>query len=272
MDTAGIGSSALCQVMEELGDATDYQRAKEMKEADPKAKAPIKHMKETAERRLAQVMLAYFLLLNLLVEEASALPGKLQEHEHRRLWVLLQACPHLFSGDFESDVFTDLTRLLPETTTTDLKSRIRIACKAFSGLLRKAIFNPDTGQQQQPPFYCVIDEVQVTVTERLGDFMSGDNSTERPILREIWLLWTGVLNFWQMRLVLSGTGIEQQALENTLSSDALKEHTYQTKSDIGAFDDPASQAEYIRRYLPASWSDPSRQEFFARAWAWLHGR
>lgn len=110
-----MGSSDLWRVMEEVDDAKDYRRAKSMKEADKEAKAATNHMQEVAERRLPQFLLDRFLLLNLLVEEAQALPGGLREKKHSRLWVLLQGLPHIFSGDFESDIFTDLTRLLPET-------------------------------------------------------------------------------------------------------------------------------------------------------------
>ena len=90
-------------------------------------------MREVAEKRLAQLLLARFLLLNLLVEEAKRLPGGLQEKEHRRLWVLLQAYPQIF-GTTNIDIFTDLTRLLQGTSTTDLTRRIREKCVALSEL------------------------------------------------------------------------------------------------------------------------------------------
>lgn len=253
-------------VMQELDDALDYRRARTMKEADKEAKLAIEHMREVAERRLSQLLLARFLLLNLLVQEARALPGGLQEKEHRRLWVLLQARPQIF-GDFKVDIFTALTRLLREADTRDLKDRIYDQYQQLSGL-RQEVHNPATGKDTTPPFFCVLDEVQITVTQRLGEFMSGNNSTKRPILREIWLLWTTE----QMCLVLSGTGIEQQALKDVLLSAALKENPYRTKSDVGAFEDPDTQAEYIKRYVPADWSEPRWKEFLDRAWAWLRGR
>jgi hypothetical protein len=102
--------------------------------------------------------------------------------------------------------------------------------------------------------------------------MSGDNSTGRPVLREIWLSWSTVLQPEQMRLMLSGTGIELQALTDTLDSSALKRERYDLKSDVGAFEDTGSQAEYIRRYVPANWTDPHWSQFLVRAWAWFHGR
>jgi hypothetical protein len=258
--------------MSELDDARDYQRAKKKKEADPKTKAAIKHIRETAERCLAQLLLARFLLLNLLVQEARKLPGGLQEKEHRRLWVLLQAQPNqIFGADFKEDIVTEFARLLRHASIYDLKDRIRDQFLELSFLLTK-VENPATGQDQRPPFFCVLDEAQVAATLRHGEFMSDDELTKRPVLREIWLLWSTVLPPEQMRLVLSGTGIELQALRDTLESSALKGERYDIKSDIGAFEDPGSQAEYIKRYVPACWTDPQWMEFLVRAWGWLHGR
>jgi hypothetical protein len=75
-----------------------------------------------------------------------------------------------------------------------------------------------------------------------------------------------------MRLVLSGTGIEFQALQDTLLSSACKIQPYQVVYDIGAFDDPQKQAEYIRQYIPATSDNPYWEDFFTRAWTWFHGR
>jgi hypothetical protein len=128
-DRAGKGSGDLWQIMGELDDARDCKRAKTSKEADSKAKATIEHIREAAEYRLAQLLLARFLLLNLLVQEARKTLGGLQEKEHRRLWVLLQAQPNrIFGANFKVDIFTALARLLQHASTNDLKDRITSFC------------------------------------------------------------------------------------------------------------------------------------------------
>jgi hypothetical protein len=256
--------------MGELDDAQDYKRAKAKKDTDPKARAAIEHIRETAEHRLAQLLLARFLLLNLLIQEAQQVQGGLQEKEHRRLWVLLQAQPEIF-GNGKDDVFTTLARLLQHTSIYDLKARI---CKQYQDVrpVLTKVLNPATGADKVPPLFCVLDEAQIAASLRCGDFTSGDYSSKRPVLREIWLLWSTVLQYWQMRLVLSGTGIDLQALQDTLGSSGLKEEPYHLKSNIGAFEDPQSQAEYIKKYIPAHWTNPRWSEFLVRAWAWFHGR
>jgi hypothetical protein len=119
---------------------------------DLKAKAAIEHIRETAERRLAQLLLARFLLLDLLVQEAENLPGGLQDKEHRRLWVLLQVQPNgVFGTHFEVDIFADLAQLLRYTSTHDLQDRIRTRYRQLSRILRK-VRNPATDTDERPPF------------------------------------------------------------------------------------------------------------------------
>lgn len=258
--------------MNELDYAQDYDRARASKEANPKAKTAIEHMREAAERRLAQLLLARFLLLDLFVQEAREIPGGLQEKEHRRLWVLLQVQPNrIYGANFKVDIFTALARLLRHASTYDLKDRIASKYQELSFLLAK-VRNPATGGEERPPFFCALDEAQIIATLRQGEFVSEDGSTPRALVREAWLLYTTVLQPEQMRLVLSGTGIKLQDLKDTLSSSALKRELYEIKFDIGAFEKPGSQAEYIKRYVPASWADPNWVEFLVRAWGWLRGR
>ena len=189
----GIGSCDLSLVLNELDEAKDYERAKKINDNDeePQAtEAAIKHIRGVAKRRLAQLLLARFLLLNLLVQEAGKLPGGLQQKEHRRLWVLLQAESMIFGQHFEGDVFTNLSRLLRGASAKDLEDLIFDQFLDLHPLLDEDR-DPETGAT--PPFFCVLDQVQVTVAPqsgRLSKFMSGDGKTRRPNLREIWLSWS----------------------------------------------------------------------------------
>jgi len=258
--------------MRELDNAKDYTNAKEIMGAGfgPEATTrAITHMRETARRRLAQLLLARFLLLGLLVQEAGE---GLQQKEHRRLWVLLQVQPRIVGRHFEGDVFTDLTALLQGAETHELERRIRRKRAELYHMLQP-VRNPATSTNDIPPFFCVLDEVQATVASpsgRLGEFMSDANKTARPTLREIWLEWSSISQ--EIRLVLSGTGIQFQDLEDTLSSTACKEQKYDIVRDIGAFDSREDQTEYIKRYLPAAWDEVQWEEFLDRAWRWLRGR
>jgi hypothetical protein len=75
-----------------------------------------------------------------------------------------------------------------------------------------------------------------------------------------------------MSLILSGTGLKEDEITSTLSSNAFKPANYAVKHDIGAFDNPADQANYIQIYIPADWTDMKWQGFLERSWAWFRGR
>ena len=259
--------------MRELDDAKGYAKARSQMGASLDLRF-VKHIREVARGRLAQLLLARFLLLGLLIQEARKLERGLQQKEHRRLWVLLQVQPKLFGIDFTEDVFTDLTRLLRGVETSELSLRICTKRRELQPYL-EAVLDPATGEVASPPFFCVLDEVQATIdplSGRLGDFISESSKTKRPILREIWLFWSKEVLDEKMHLVLSGTGIEFQALEDTLSSIACKERGYKIVRDIGAFNSREAQIKYIKRYLPAAWDQPQWKEFLDRAWGWLRGR
>ena len=279
-DTTTIGSNDLWSVMKELDNSQDYTDAKERiggADQNPEAaQAAFTHIREVVERRLAQLLLARFLLLDLLVQEAQKFQEGLQPKELRHLWVLLQAQPSLLIP--KRDAFQDFTQKLNGASTNSLKDRICKKYDALSGLLQEAHNPPLSGLLQEahnPTLFCVLDEVQVTISRefgRVGEFLSQDKITKRPILREIWLSWIEMLQPGQMNLVLSGTGIEFQALSDTLSSTAVKEHQYTIVHSIGAFEDPSIHAQYIERYLPEPLDKKRWQEFLIRAWAWFRGR
>ena len=263
--------------MSALDEATDYQQARTMMGAAQGSNATIlesqagrseatSHIQRVVKRRLAQLLLARLLLLDLLVQEARQLGG-LQQKEHRRLWVLLQAHPSIFGEHPNIDIFSDLTEHLRGASIEELNSRIYDKCNALDAPL-----NGRTTPPGQPIFFCVLDEVQITLSSpsgRLGDFVSKDGVKKRSILREIWRSWS---SYWQIVLVLSGTGIDLQALEETLTSVACKEHAYTSVHDIGAFDKKELQAQYIRRYIPVPSDDPRWADFLVRAWTWFRGR
>jgi hypothetical protein len=145
--------------------ARDYQRAKRMQVAS-NSQAAVDHMHETVEHRLALLLLARFVLLYFLVSEAEKIPGGFQEKVHRRLWVLLQACPEMFGINF--DIFTDLANLLRGLSIHDLKSCIRSYYRQLLPWL-KPVCNPATDTDETPPLFCVLDEAQVAATLRMGD-------------------------------------------------------------------------------------------------------
>ena len=258
-DERETGSEDFRRIVCEFTTYQDYERAKAMNKSDSKTQESIDHTQETAARALSQVLLSHFLLLGLLVDEVQALEEQKQLPwlQYRRLWVLIQVQSVEIFG---WDLFLDLARRLRPASHSDLQTRIRNKFEELSSQLKEG------------SFYCVLDEAQVTTDKHYRDFFSENGSSSRPLLREIWRSWTTTFNVLEMRLILAGTAIKEDEMTSTLSSNAFKPANYAVKRDIGAFNDPGDQADYIRKYIPADWTDLKWQEFLNRSWAWFRGR
>ena len=259
-DVTGIGSEDFWKLMYQLDSSLNYKLAKQNKENDP---AAYLHIAEKTQHHLHQLFLARLYLLNLFHEEAQRLPNGLDPTVHRRAWVLLQAIPQTI---FKTDPFLQLADILSLSSADDLQAGILKQYQLVENMLEFGE-DPSDGRQKRRPLYIVIDESQLLAKQRLGEYRSDDGQKMRGLLRQVWLSCFEALKPPKILLVLSGTGIEYQALEDTLTSPTLKVLPYILVRDIGAFDDPEPQAKYIKQYLPSV-----DNVFLNRAWAWCRGR
>jgi len=255
-DEREVGSEDFRRIVCNLTTYRSYERAKTMNKSDSKTQESIDHTQETAS---LAVLLSRFLLLGLLVEEVHAIEHqqRLPWWQYRRLWVLLQVQPMEIFGQ---DLFLNLALRLRPASLSELITRTRDKFKDIRP------------QLEDGPFYCVLDESQLTTDIRYRDFFSENTMFTRPLLREIWRSWTSIFHPLEMSLILSGTGLKEDEITSTLSSGVFKPANYAIKRDIGGFDNPGDQAEYIRLYIPADWTDTKWQEFLKRSWAWFRGR
>jgi hypothetical protein len=231
--------------MNSLDDSLDYTLAKSTKGYN---EASADHMHQKAHHRLLQFLLARFLLLSLFIEEACKCKGGLRPANHRRLWVLMQARPTQILG---RDAFMEVAQALRKASTDDLRKQIR------DGYYK---LQPTLGSR---PLHLFLNE--------MGQFWGDDKDTERPLLRPIWLTMTQIFDSSEMQVILSGTAIDVNLLEEVLGSTALKLFPYDFKKDIGAFDDLDAQRQYIEHYLPGNQSE-AWEAFLERAWGWCRGR
>ena len=253
------GSSDFYVTFSRIDDASDYKQARNLKGIDPYA---FPHMGNTTERRLLQLLLSRLLLLNLFIEVAKSSPTGLQQKEHRRLWTLLQVHPDIIKGHFCGDIFADLTRRLRHTTSENLRNLVKEAHTNLCDLL-----DVPNGELT---LFNVLDEVQEALT--LGGYQSNDQKTLCPLLRETYRVWSILLGS-KFPLILSGTRINYQIIDEALGSCHVKAQPYIRLHDIGAFDEPCSQVAYIQQYFPPTlFQTPAWNAFLSRAWAWLRGR
>lgn len=258
-----MGSEDFENLMSDLDFSLDYSRAKSRGSHDDAARL---HMQQKVRRRVLQFLLARFILLNLLVDEASA-EGGLRQSDHRHLWVLLQARP---IDMLKGDAFAELSKVLGTSSVNDLVTQIEDEYRKLEWILEEINhFATDTVTHR--PLYCFLDEIQTTTADRMGEFLSEDKKKERPLLRPIWKSITGTLGQEKILVILSGTAIDEKSLQDFLSSTLFKFRQYDIVKDIGAFNDQQTQRQYIEHYLPNDQSE-ARQEFLNRAWVWCRGR
>jgi hypothetical protein len=232
-------------------------------------------MQTVATRRFLQLLLARFLLLNLLIEEAKA-SGGLRIKEHRRLWVYLQFRPKYFYEYMWEDPFLQIARKLRYASVEELRNRISRQYTKLSDILDNAAM-PGIGSRQKPPVYCVLDDASVIHRQHIEEYRPFEKETvSHPALRAVCRAWRSVRPDIDMRVIISGSGIDMEQLTAThttvSSSLALKTEPFAIYSYLGGFDDAESQAEYIQRYILAPWTEPSWQEFLVRAFDWFRGR
>ena len=254
-----VGSSDFFTTFSTIDAARDYRQARNLKGIDPLA-----FSQNTTERRLLQLLLARLLLFNLFIEVAKCSRAGLQQKEHRRLWTLLQVHPNIIKGHFYGDIFADLTERLRHTSDDNLRDLVKEAHTKLCGLLGAS--NGDL------TLFNVLDEVQEALILYMGDYQSNDQTTLRPLLQEIYRVWSISLGP-KFPLILSGTGINYQVIDDILGSSHVKARPYARLHDIGGFDDPHSQAAYIQQYFPPTlFQSPAWKAFLSRVWAWLRGR
>jgi hypothetical protein len=249
-----------------LGDESVYRRAMGCREPGPSRDRAVKYMETMTHRRLAQIILARFLLLDLFVQEARQSRRGLLPKEHRRLWVYLQVYPGLFDRSrtmLFDDLFMDLAQLLKDVSLVELKQQLPVLRRKVGDLL------PEVGVGDRAPYFSVLDEAQAAIPSRRE---RPSQSVRCGLLRE-WIRFNvDVFSHEDMRLVLAGTGMDAHLLKNTLATPTLKDEPFKWINDIGAFNDPESQARYIKRYIPAPWTKPQWRHLLERAWNWLRGR
>jgi hypothetical protein len=168
------------------------------------------------------------------------------------------------------DAFKEVAKALWIASIEDLEQQIKAEYSKLEHIL-EFVDHPATGQPKRRPLYCFLDEIQVTTVSRMGEFRPDDGKTKHPLLRPIWSSMTGILNSTKMLLIVSGTGIDWRSIQDIMGSSVFKLFPYALKRDIGAFDDPDAQRQYIERYIPSEQS-AAWEAFLERAWGWCCGR
>lgn len=179
-------------------------------------------------------------------------------NEYRKRWLLLQLHPEIVRP---RNIFDHLSNLLSAASDSYVNTQIHELLKRAHEFCARDV----PQNSPQPPFYCVFDEAQLVATS----FCSDRNGEPQAMLREIIHAWakSGVF------LIVAGTGIPKDVVEQAMASGIMKNSSYRWCSDTGAFDTVEAQHRYLVKYLPKSLlRTESWKRLLRRIWYWLRGR
>jgi len=264
--------------------------------------------REIAGRIFRRIFLARLLIFHLFAETMAQgccmklnAPTSQDDYRiYRSRWLFLQLQPS-FVHPQVWDIFDELSCKLSSasdafvnSTTKNLLGKIRtLLCSSIAIHPVDAISDPEsvaqvqpgttstfvgdiiptTSQQLQLPLFCVLDEAQHAATQHSASFRSDQNGAHRPILREIVKAWEEQSFGQGVFMVVAGTGISKDVVDQAMASAIMKDSRYRWCSDTGAFDCRDGQFKYLQNYLPQKLlASESGQRLLERVWYWLHGR
>ena len=244
--------------------------------------AALRANREIASRIFRQIFLARLLIFNLFAETMKNCARTSRDcRVYRARWLLLQLRPSFVHPEVW-DIFDALSCKLSNATdafinatTKTLLGNVRSLCSSLQP--EEPTSSPSkrmcTSEILQLPFFCVLDEAQYAATQHNSSFRSDQNGSHRPILREIVKAWEGQAFGEGVFMIVAGTGISKDVVDQAMASAIMKDSRYRWCSDTGAFDRQDIQLKYLQKYLPESLlsSEPGRR-LVERVWYWLHGR
>ncbi|KJA20635.1 hypothetical protein HYPSUDRAFT_141950 [Hypholoma sublateritium FD-334 SS-4] len=246
--------------------------------------AALKANRDIANRVFRQIFLSRLIIFNLFTE---TMLEYINTHEDaprdprvfKTRWLLLQLQPSFVHPQLW-DVFDELSSKLSEasdsfinTRTKALLTNTRSMCSRLQAEVSSTPIQMSSSDIAQIPLFCVLDEAQHAATQHSLSFRSDHNGSHRPILREIVKAWEGQSFGQGVFMVVAGTGISKDVVDQAMASAIMKDSKYRWCSDTGAFDTMVAQQKYLRKYLPESFlASESGVRLLERIWYWLHGR
>ncbi|KAF9446423.1 hypothetical protein P691DRAFT_627847, partial [Macrolepiota fuliginosa MF-IS2] len=225
--------------------------------------------RKIASKTFRQVFLARLIIFSLFAEtmERRRVPHSCLDI-YRERWLLLQLQPGLVHPKIW-DIFDSLSCMLSAASDHYINAQTELHLKR----VRELCASDSKTNPHQTPFFCVLDEAQFAATQHTTSFRSDQNGCHRPILREIVRAWEGQCSGQGVFMVVAGTGISKDVVDQAMASAIMKDSKYRWCSDTGAFDTVEVQRRYLTKYLPKSLlKSKSGERLLGRIWYWLRGR
>ncbi|KAF9482872.1 hypothetical protein BDN70DRAFT_379948 [Pholiota conissans] len=243
----------------------------------------LKINREIAGRVFRQIFLARLIIFNLFTESMVQHMKTRNPSEnvavYKARWLFLQLRPSSVRPQLW-DVFDSLSSKLSTASDSYINKQtklilvnVRSRCSELESTASWKETTMSTSEAAQTPLFCVLDEAQHAATQLSSSFRSDHSGSHRPILREIVKAWEGQSFGEGVFMVVAGTGISKDVVDQAMASAIMKDSKYRWCSDTGAFDKVDVQRQYIEKYLPKSLLESEAGvRLLERAWYWLHGR
>jgi hypothetical protein len=233
-------------------------------------KTTLKTNRAIASRIFSQVLLARLIIFHRFVEIMERKKDLLSPLEiYQERWLLLQLQPQL-AHPTRWDIFDALSCKLSKASGNYISSQTHRLLDRVRGLCSSRKLD---SRAEEIPFFCILDEAQYAATQHTTSFRSDQNGDQRPILREIVRTWEEQTLGKGVFMVVAGTGISKDVVDQAIASAIMKDSKYRWCSDTGAFDTKEVQQKYLAKYLPASLlQSATGKRLLGRAWYWLRGR
>lgn len=278
VDSSLLGSSDVQNSIRTYLPASPRFRATLPHPDSPQYESALKINRDNAERIFGQIFLARLLIFGLFVEMMNQVRKKNEPQDvYKQRWLLLQLQPSLLHPHIW-DIFDHLVGKLSKATDAFINARIKAQLVRVREFCSPKDVNVESTTSQSvsvanTPFFCVLDEAQYAATQHCTAFRSDHSKAHRPVLREIVRAWEGQSFGQGVFMVVAGTGISKEVVDQAMSSAIMKDSKYRWCSDTGAFDNVQVQQKYILKYLPPSLvQSTSGQRLLERMGYWLHGR
>jgi hypothetical protein len=255
-DYNGVGVNDLEAAMDDIGRHQDWTkdiRSYVGPARDDRNKSNI-HISNVAIR---EVFAARLVVFRLFLQLAKARDGYVGA-KHQRLWLLFQLSNPL-PGFETPHPFVTMNKCLKRASDGALRTLIQ----DFEQI--RLEYFPETR------FTIALDDARQAVRLYRSCFLSsGEPFKVRSILREI----VKVFSSLTVRIIVSGTGLSLEEVEETLSSNVGKPlGQFETFVELGMFDNPLKLEATLQRYIPASiLESPSGKSLRTRIREYLPGR
>ena len=286
VDSSLLGSSDVQNgIQKHVPESSSFRRVLPLSSSSGYEAALITN-REVASRIFRQIFLARLMIFNLFAETMNNVIKTQLEldvvdpHIYKARWLLLQLQPS-FVHPQVWDVFDELSCKLSNASDSFINTTTKMLLSTVRSHLSVVVQPGDpitasqmsTAETAQTPIFCVLDEAQYAATQHNSSFRSDQNGSHRPILREIVKAWEGQSFGQGVFMVVAGTGISKDVVDQAMASAIMKDSRYRWCSDTGAFDFQHVQTHYLRKYLPQNLlQTEAGVRLLERVWYWLHGR